>query len=703
MKKFALTLTTVGLFALSSHGTVILNEPFTYGDGALTSVSAGAWTAHSGGGSQPIQVVSERAAYGVASGGAEDLNRSLGVTNTTGDLYASFIFNFSTLPTATEYFVHFKDETTGNFRCRVFSTTTGAGAGKFRVGVRNGSSDTITNILTDLDLSTDYKLVMRFKGSTNSTIWISPTSESSIVNRADAVILPSNSFNGSSTFALRQAAGMGTLTLDGLLVGTQFSDVQTVGGPPSISGLADISIPASANTGPLPFLVSDVETPVASLNVAATSDNPTLVPNTPANLTFGGSGENRTLTVTPAAGQQGTAGIQVVVTDGNSETATNSFTLTVGEPSISSIADQLAVTNTVSGPIAFSVNDAETTPGSLNVTAISSDQTVLPDSNIGIQNLGGTNRTVTLTNAAPGVTTVTLTVSDGTFSRNTIFKLTAYPDVGLVLGDSFSYPDGSVITNSGFFWDVYSAGTGDTGQTQVATGKLNLSASQSEDIRAFLTNAPYADTGGFVFYSRFIVNFSALPTASGTGEYFAYFKDFGTSQFRARIFSSTNSAAHGKFRLAIGNGGFPPVQFPMDLSTNTSYVVISRYNVATAANSTLWVNPISESSPSATATDITTPVTIYTYAFRQNTGIGVLAVDDLLIGTSFSSVLTNLAPTPESIQFQIVNGELILNWVNPQWNLQSATDVSGPYANITGATSPYTNVVSGSKFFRLIY
>ena len=86
--------------------------------------------------------------------------------------------------------------------------------------------------------------------------------------------------------------------------------------------------------------VSDVETPAGDLVVTATSDNPALVPNNPANLTFGGAGENRTLTVTPATGQQGLAQIEVIVTDGNNETATNSFKVYVGEPAISALANQ---------------------------------------------------------------------------------------------------------------------------------------------------------------------------------------------------------------------------------------------------------------------------------------------------------------------------------------------------------------------------
>jgi Concanavalin A-like lectin/glucanases superfamily len=45
-------------------------------------------------------------------------------------------------------------------------------------------------------------------------------------------------------------------------------------------------------------------------------------------------------------------------------------------------------------------------------------------------------------------------------------------------------------------------------------------------------------------------------------------------------------------------------------------------------------------------------------------------------------------------------GNIVISW--PVGTLQSSTSVSGPYANVSAATSPYTNSVSGTqKFFRI--
>ncbi len=62
------------------------------------------------------------------------------------------------------------------------------------------------------------------------------------------------------------------------------------------------------------------------LVVSATSSNSTLVPN--ANIVLGGTGTDRTIAITPAAGQSGTTTITVTVSDGIS-TSSDTFQLIV--------------------------------------------------------------------------------------------------------------------------------------------------------------------------------------------------------------------------------------------------------------------------------------------------------------------------------------------------------------------------------------
>jgi hypothetical protein len=57
------------------------------------------------------------------------------------------------------------------------------------------------------------------------------------------------------------------------------------------------------------------------------------------------------------------------------------------------------------------------------------------------------------------------------------------------------------------------------------------------------------------------------------------------------------------------------------------------------------------------------------------------------------------------IPLQITRGpnQVVLTWTNAAFNLQSATNITGPYITIPGATSPHTNSITNRQvFFRLI-
>jgi hypothetical protein len=95
---------------------------------------------------------------------------------------------------------------------------------------------------------------------------------------------------------------------------------------PTISDLADQAIDQDATLGPLSFVLGDAETAADALVVHGLSSDTALVPV--AGIVFGGSGANRTVTVTPAPGAVGTATLTLVVDDGT-RTARDSFVLTV--------------------------------------------------------------------------------------------------------------------------------------------------------------------------------------------------------------------------------------------------------------------------------------------------------------------------------------------------------------------------------------
>ena len=100
----------------------------------------------------------------------------------------------------------------------------------------------------------------------------------------------------------------------------------------------------------------------------------------------------RTVTVTPAAGQQGSAVITVTVSDG-ANPANRTFTVTAGIPAIAPVADQFTPVNVALGPMPVALSHGALNPEQLSLSAASSNDAVVPDGNLV---LGGSGATRTL-------------------------------------------------------------------------------------------------------------------------------------------------------------------------------------------------------------------------------------------------------------------------------------------------------------------
>ncbi len=113
------------------------------------------------------------------------------------------------------------------------------------------------------------------------------------------------------------------LSGNGLVV---YSGNFSINDMPTITDIGNVKIDEDTSTDAIGFTIGDSATSAGSLIVSGKSSNQSLVPD--ANIVFGGSGASRTVMVTPAANQFGTATITVSVDNGKT-TASDTFVLTV--------------------------------------------------------------------------------------------------------------------------------------------------------------------------------------------------------------------------------------------------------------------------------------------------------------------------------------------------------------------------------------
>jgi plastocyanin len=319
--------------------------------------------------------------------------------------------------------------------------------------------------------------------------------------------------------------------------------VQAVGSPPAISGIPDKLINTNSTTGVLSFIVSDNETAATSLNVSKAVSNGTSIPL--GNVVLGGSGANRTVTVTSGAATGATT-ITLTVSDADGGTAQTSFVVTVfanSAPQITSPITFSSVTinqNGTTGPIPFSIADVNSPASSLTVSGSSDNQTRVPNANI---TFSGTDSARTnFVTPAPGqfgTVQITITVSDGEATTSKSYNLTInalpvltitspannsttnFPAVITVAGTS-SDPDGilgpvvyymnesPVRTNSGspFSFTLTNLAAGSYGFKSVATD--NRSASSTSSV-ATVTINPFTITPPVITTTQAQFTYAANP------------------------------------------------------------------------------------------------------------------------------------------------------------------------------------------------
>ncbi|MBK8724464.1 MAG: tandem-95 repeat protein [Holophagaceae bacterium] len=456
---------------------------------------------------------------------------------------------------------------------------------------------------------------------------------------------------------------------------------------PTISDITNQTINEDANTGALAFTVGDSETPAASLTLGGSSSNTTLVPN--ANIVFGGSGASRTVTVTPAANQFGTATITVTVTDANGGTGTDTFLLTVtsvnDNPTISDVTDQSVALNTSTGALAFTIGDVETAAASLTMSGSSSNTTLVPNANI-VFGGSGASRTVTVTPAAgqSGTATITLTVTDANSGTGVdTFVLTVNANTNPTISD---------ITNQTINEDANTGALAFTiGDVETATASLTMSGSSSNTTLVPNANIVFGGSGA----SRTV---TVTPAAN----------QFGTATITVTVTDANGGTGTDTFLLTVTSiNDNPTISDVTDqsiaLNSNTGALAFTIGDVETAAASLTMSGSSSNTTlvPNANivfgGSGASRTVTVTPAAGQSGTATITLTVTDANSGTGVDTfVLTvnaNTNPTISDITNQTINED-----ANTGALAFTVGDAETPAASLTlGGSSSNTTLVPNAN------
>lgn len=187
--------------------------------------------------------------------------------------------------------------------------------------------------------------------------------------------------------------------------------------------------------------------------------------------------------------------------------------------------------------------------------------------------------------------------------------------------------------------------TGAPGEIRVVNGALRAVEGEFEIVEAPLPGGPYGE--GSTLYAGFTVTVTTLP--SGTGSDFAAFSAANGPRTVGRIYTTTQGAAEGTFRIGIASAlHFPTGTHPVNLNLDTPYRVVVRLDIAGGFGARLWVDPESEDTGVVFPSDGGAPGVIEAFAFRQRlisgNGMGAVTVDDVVVATTFAEAKGGSAP-----------------------------------------------------------
>ncbi|MBI2504842.1 MAG: DNRLRE domain-containing protein [Candidatus Latescibacteria bacterium] len=288
-------------------------------------------------------------------------------------------------------------------------------------------------------------------------------------------------------FVTPKAPGTATITLsaeDGRGGSVSLSFAVQVNNPPTLAAIPDQILDEDHASGIIALELGDAETAADSLTLSARSDNSVLLPS--SGMALGGSGASRTLKLTPAADQSGSATLTLTVSDG-SDSTTLTFALKVNPiddppvvttpiPSQTLALDQAGLFSIdLSAPAVFADPEGDT----LSYAASSSDTAVVAVT------LSG--QVLFLVPRAAGSASLTLSADDGKGGEaSTTFSVAVTAPALQLTGDF----DGDLNVGFADFF-LFADHFGETSSSQGWNPLFDLAANGTIDFEDFFVFADH--------------------------------------------------------------------------------------------------------------------------------------------------------------------------------------------------------------------
>jgi len=727
---------------LAARADLIWHEGFHYPNGDLTNASSGVWINFSG--SQDMLVNNsnlEVSTTGNAiSSRSGDYRRPLATvaaspyTNTVQVLYASFTVICTNLPNgAGSYFASFynpKSGTGGGYFGRIQAFTNGTVVpNTWRLGVTaNTLSANPANggYPVDLALNTPYRIVEELdptsSGLQAATIWINPLdvnqtglspTETHYTSGAGSDSIGAAATIPVTDYSFRQASsfGNGFWVITNLALATTFAEAATnvlntnavspiiVYNPVGTTNFpgAAITLAALANgqglgnmtyrwqQGGTNYTSNPANANVLSIPSAQISDSGdfTLIATTPYGLSVTSSvakvkifdgpfppsfvtqpasatiykGQSATLTTT-VIGPLGGGPVSytwysnnVVVTAGQSDNGHSSSYVFNNAPTNYSAAYKVAVTNSFGGLVSSNAT--------LSVLPVPTVSIAYLRTLVDPTTYQPTNSPATIPYHVTGVVTTFTNSSSGNTASYFLQDATAGINIFATFGSAFRPAPGDVVSFTGVL-------------SYFSTTGLELYADDIDtDPGSPYPYTTYNDTG----------TSNALPTPIKIP--FTVTNDYGLRYVNTNLAGSLVTLTNVYFGDSAGT----------TISTSGNSAV----NVTNASGQNFNVQFFGPNMDTAgqTLPAFAYSVTGVLYGGNPNFSVAV---------TRFADIVTTPPPSPIPLSLNYSGGNLTFNWADSSFNLQAATNVTGPYITIPGASSGFmTNTTSGSRMFFRLY